>query len=200
MNNLDRVLQILQEQSPPWYDENDFTEPLPFTLSANQYSGYKVLVEYPHKLQLIQRYDNLAFVLGVLQDDGTFNQHILTRTTLPRVGSPKNLKKALQVDLVLASDIIKNGGLAKSVYKEIISRYTLISDFEQHGKAKNLWKAISNMKDIFVYVYDGSTKDYIREDGKIKRYIGESIPDEEIWGKDLKHMSRVLVASTTEIE
>jgi hypothetical protein len=90
--------------------------------------------------------------------------------------------------------------LTKETYLSIARKYTLISDSEQFIASKNLWKSISREDEIYVYVWDGLTNSFILENNKPKRYNGNNIVENEIWGKEAKHIARLLVASPKEIK
>jgi hypothetical protein len=191
--------ELLKEESPFLNDAKSLTMTLLPSLSIPQLERYKKIKYYGDDVHLLQKKDKTSFILGKCLEF-KFIQFVQVMVTLPRIGAPQNLKKALQVEMVNTTKEATDTGFASATYIEIAKHYPLISDFEQYQLSKKLWISVARSEEINVYVYDGLLKDYLREDGVVIRYNGSNIPENEIWGKDAKHIARVLVASIRRIK
>lgn len=113
------------------------------------------------------------------------------------VKSIPGLKNPFQVGLVETRDSELGRGIAKSTYLFLIRiGYELVSDCEQYLGGYWLWKSLSRSDKINVYVWDDLKKDYLRDDnGKLIRYNGSNIPEDEIWSTDESKLHTVLVST-----
>lgn len=113
------------------------------------------------------------------------------------VKSIPGLKNPFQIGLVQTRDSDLGKGIAKSTYKFLVRiGYDLVSDCEQYLGGYWLWKSLSRSDKINVYVWDDLKKDYLRDDnGKLIRYDGSNIPEDEIWSTDESRLHTVLVST-----
>lgn len=113
------------------------------------------------------------------------------------IKSIPRLKNPFQVGLVQTRDSHLGQGIAKSTYLFLIRiGYDLVSDCEQYLGGYWLWKSLSRSDKINVYVWDDLKKDYLRDDnGKLIRYNGSNIPEDEIWLTDESKLHTVLVST-----
>lgn len=145
------------------------------------------------------------FRAGVIEpaDDEPINQLvILTQISHNDVNqidvkSISGLKNPFQVGLVETRDSHLGRGIAKNTYLFLIRiGYELVSDCEQYLGGYWLWKSLSRSDKINVYVWDDLKKDYLRDDkGKLIRYNGSNIPEDEIWSTDESRLHTVLVST-----
>lgn len=145
------------------------------------------------------------FRAGVIEpaDDEPINQLvILTQISHNDVNqidvkSISGLKNPFQVGLVETRDSHLGRGIAKNTYLFLIRiGYELVSDCEQYLGGYWLWKSLSKSDKINIYVWDDLKKDYLRDDkGKLIRYDGSNIPEDEIWSTDESRLHTVLVST-----
>lgn len=145
------------------------------------------------------------FRAGIIEpaDDEPINQlSILTQISHNDihqidVKSIPGLKNPFQVGLVETRDSHIGRGIAKSLYLFLIRiGYELVSDCEQYLGGYWLWKSLSSSDKINVYVWNDLKKDYLRDDnGKLIRYNGSNIPEDEIWSTDESKLHTVLVST-----
>lgn len=145
------------------------------------------------------------FRAGVIKpaDDEPINQlSILTQISHNDVHqidvkSIPRLKNPFQVGLVETRDSHLGRGIAKNLYLFLIRiGYELVSDCEQYLGGYWLWKSLSRSDKINVYVWDDLKKDYLRDDnGKLIRYNGSNIQEDEIWSTDESKLHTVLVST-----
>jgi hypothetical protein len=193
--------KYLTEMSPPYLHNSEMMSLKSLsTISKEQMErAWNKIVNFGENEYLLQRKNKTAFILGVLEEN-TFYQYVQVFLTLPRVGSPQT-KHSYQVEMVNVSRGKEDSGFTRKAYIEIAKHYTLISDSEQYQASKKLWQSVAKSDEVYVYVYDGMIKDYLRDSEKnIIKYNGKNIDENEIWGKNTKHISRVLVASMKGIE
>lgn len=139
-----------------------------------------------------------TFIAGKLRNN-EFVIYSELSTSVPSKHAPTFIKNSLQVDMVDTVEEFQSLGYAKQLYKQIIKKYTLISDTEQYKASKNLWKSIAREPDVFVYIWNDSNNSFILDDQqKPKRYNGINIIEEEIFGNQDKHHKIVLVATNKE--
>lgn len=149
------------------------------------------------------------FRAGVIKpaDDEPINRlSILTQISHNDVNqidikSIPGLKNPFQVGLVETRDSHLGRGIAKSTYLFLIRiGYELVSDCEQYLGGYWLWKSLSRSDKINVYVWDDMKKDYLRDDnGKLIRYDGSNIPEDEIWSTDESKLHTVLVSTVKKL-
>jgi len=108
--------------------------------------------------------------------------------------------KRKHIKLVRVNENFSDQKVSTDMYTFVAKHFDLISDRIQYKGAKDLWKTLAKQNRINVYVFDEETKDYIRSEGKIVKYNGKNLDDSEIWGSDLKHQARLLVAVNRELE
>jgi hypothetical protein len=97
-------------------------------------------------------------------------------------------KHAIKVELVKTATEKRLGGLAWTLYRNIINKdYIIVSDSEQYKGAKALWKKLLSDNMLDTYFFDTEEKDYITVELK----------DEDIWAKfpNTNKENIVLVAS-----
>jgi len=137
-----------------------------------------------------------GFIAGLLTKKGLSTVVMITCRVVAYPTEPSGLANYQQVSMVNTSKEFADKGRAKLVYTEIAKKVDLVSDHEQYLGAKGLWKSLARESDVNVYVFDGRTKDYIRdEDGTIKRYNGNNLQDSAIWGNTMDHKLVLLVAT-----
>lgn len=113
---------------------------------------------------------------------------------------PLGLTNYQQVSMVNTAKGFTEKGNAKLVYNEIAKSVDLVSDHEQYLGAEGLWKSLARESDINVYVFEGFKNDYIRDtSGKLKKYNGSNIKDENIWGTTTQHKTVLLVATIKDL-
>ena len=81
-------------------------------------------------------------------------------------------------------------GYTKDVYNLIAKNYDLVSDWEQYGLAKPLWKSLARNSEVNIYVFS---------DNRYRLYDGQNISEKEIWG-GVERASTLLVATTKNME
>lgn len=148
-------------------------------------------------IEVYKKKNNFGFIAGVKDGDSfTYFLDIKTRHHSYPVRPSNLLIPNFQVSFVNISEDYAEQTYTKSVYKFLISKYDIVSDHEQYLGGKRLWQSISSQSDVFIYVFDGNTDDYIRDDsGQIVRYQHDSINEKNIWGNSIDFSKILLVAS-----
>jgi hypothetical protein len=73
-------------------------------------------------------------------------------------------------------------GIMSNVYKLIAERgFTLISDSTQFESAQAMWMKMSRDPNYFIWVVDADSGFFKDEDGKIIRYVGQKLIDDQVW-------------------
>lgn len=108
----------------------------------------------------------------------------------------------VQVQGVVVLDNLQEFGLATFMYETLILKkgLVLVSDNEQYAGGKALWKHIAKTStDLKVFVFDSvPMKFYPFDTDERLRYLGDNIPDDEIWSidPDLEKHPIVLIAES----
>lgn len=88
----------------------------------------------------------------------------------------------LHVASVSVSEEESGTGRTRSVYEIIAQHYALVSDNVHYRGAVFLWKSIARSSNVFVYVWDHSTMDWLRDSrGTPVKYNGTNISADTIW-------------------
>lgn len=191
MNNIQKALLVLQEMSP-YYNPNGLTlidSPTSISLEHLK-SAWVQVVKIDNFFYIYKKRNNLSFILGIKTKD-RFKIISSVVTTLPRSGTPI-FKNAYQVEMVYSNDQWRNHGYTKLLYKVICDEIILLSDSEQYGYSKKLWQSLAKDSDVNIYVYDCLDK-------SLTSYDYKNINETEIWGRDLKHISKILVGTTKQL-
>ena len=109
---------------------------------------------------------------------------------------PTQLDNWVQVSMVTVDKQRALEGYTKATYEAITKHFDLVSDRKQYWAAKKLWQSLARNSAAHIFVFDGTTQDYVRDaDGKPHKYDGKNIPENTIWGKSIPHAKRLLVAT-----
>lgn len=138
-----------------------------------------------------------SFETGV-EDLSILTQIDENETRLVDVTKIPQLRNPFQIGLVQTKNSSTGKGIAKAMYI-FLTRigYDIVSDCEQFLGGYWLWKSLVKSDKINVYVWDDIKKDYLRDDnGKILRYDGNNIPEDEIWSTDESKLHTVLVSTS----
>jgi hypothetical protein len=87
-------------------------------------------------------------------------------------------------------------GLASAVYQALVDDgYVIVSDSVQYDGGKQLWKKLSILPSLNVFVYDNLTRDFIKDDsGEIINYNTKNLTDDKIWLPNSKCRRFILIA------
>lgn len=108
-----------------------------------------------------------------------------------------NLKNSFQIGGVNTIKERAGQGIASNAYIDLTKYYNLISDTEQYEGGRGIWERICKDKRINVYVWNGNTMDWFRDDnGKAIRFNGKNIEPNEIWGTGYEE--KILLVATRE--
>lgn len=103
----------------------------------------------------------------------------------------------IQIGLVNVSKKFSDRGLARETYIWLTEKVTIVSDTEQYFGGRKIWESIAKDKRINVYVWNGNTMDWFRDDtGKAIRFNGKNIEPNEIWGTEYEE--KILLVATRE--
>jgi hypothetical protein len=185
MSHITKTIEILNEE--PWYKKEGLNVSNPVTSISLEHlkSAWKLVKEFDQLIAMYQRVDGLGFIVGAREE--RFNIFTSLNCTKPREGTPK-YKNSVQVAMVYANEGWKDSGYTKLMYTEAAKVCILISDSTQYGRSKDLWKSLARDPHINVYIYDGMNK-------SITLYDSNNINENEIWGTEGKHVSRLLVGT-----
>jgi hypothetical protein len=195
--------KFLLEFMPYFYDEE-----LPLQ-SLSSLSSTTIKLEYSHigyisthDIDLYENKQHGGIIAGRLIEDEFYSIiRIACEERNLYVNSMQLNEKRKQIKMVNTDKHFTRFGIANDVYVFIATKFDLISDRIQYKGAKALWKAIARQKRINVYVFDESLKDYLRdEQGHIILYNGSNIDDDDIWGTEDNHHSRLLVAVDRDLQ
>jgi hypothetical protein len=151
------------------------------------------------EIEIFQKNDNTAFVVGLLDDNGNLIHFLDIQTENKSYPiEPSQLSpNYCQIGMVLISKNAAQQGITSAVYQYLIKRFDIMSDNVQYIGGKRLWKSLASSNYANIYVFDGNVNDYVRDvDGKILNYNGTNIDEDFIWGKTIEHQNRILVASS----
>lgn len=108
-----------------------------------------------------------------------------------------NLKNSFQIGGVNTIKERAGQGIASNAYIDLTKYYNLISDTEQYEGGRGIWERICKDRRINVYVWNGNTMDWFRDDnGKAIRFNGKNIEPNEIWGTEYEE--KILLVATRE--
>jgi hypothetical protein len=158
--------------------------------------AYTLVTAFDDDTFLYRKAGGLGFVYGY-RGSIEFIIFVNVTMTVPRVGAPKkHLVKPVQVEMVQVTEGWEEKQNTKKTYLTISQHYALISDSEQFLASMKLWQSVARESMSNVYVYDGLSRDYLRgTGGHVIRYDGKNIEQNEIWGREAKHIARLLVAT-----
>ena len=142
-------------------------------------------------IQVYEKNTGTGFIAGFERSEN-FN-HFLdigTRQTVYPVEPIGLSTDHHQVSSVLVAEGFEQRGYTKEVYNLIATKYDLVSDWEQYGLAKMLWKSLARNSGVNVYVFS---------DDNYRLYDGLNISEKEIWG-GMNRSSTLLVATTKNME
>ena len=142
-------------------------------------------------IQVYEKNTGSGFIAG-FERSGNFN-HFLdigTRSIAYPVVPPGLNSNYHQVSSVLMAEGSDQRGYTKDVYNLIAKNYDLVSDWEQYGLAKPLWKSLARNSEVNIYVFS---------DNRYRLYDGQNISEKEIWG-GVERASTLLVATTKNME
>jgi hypothetical protein len=105
-------------------------------------------------------------------------------------------KKQLQISIVATVPNLEGLGLASSIYQALMDDgYVIVSDNVQYEGGKRLWKKLSIVPSLNVFVYDTIEHDFIKDDsGKVINYDTKNLADDKIWLPNSKGRRFVLIA------
>lgn len=164
--------------------------------------GFKYLGTVSEQdLDIYENEDTGAILAGVMID-GRF--YISLRITCEErslyVRSMQLSDSRKHVKMLNTDKDFARQGIAKDVYIFVAQHFDLVSDRVQYLGAKVLWQSLAKSSPINVYVFDESTKDYIRDSlGDIINYNGSNIDENLIWGQTNQHHDRLLVATVRKL-
>jgi hypothetical protein len=143
MAKFTEILKSINEMSP-YYNNNGLTITNPVTKISLEHleNTWTFQKDFGNDIFFYQRNDKLAFAVGIKNSD-KFIVYTIVFCSKPRTGTPKH-KNAIQVEMVHANETWKNSGFTKSMYEEIANNFILISDSEQYGLSKDLWKSLAS--------------------------------------------------------
>jgi len=153
-------------------------------------------------ISVLQKNNDLGFVVGIF-DGGSFKYFLDIKTRdNPYPVKPTNLSEPyFQISYVSINDLFAEQGYTRSAYKFLVSKYDLVSDYEQYLGGQRLWKSLSKESDVFIYVFDGNKGDYIRNEHNVPiRYMNDSVEASRIWGSSVEYSKILLVASKNEMK
>lgn len=197
--SFDKFRVMLREMSQYLNDATSLPLKSLSSISLDQLNrAWKLTKEFEEDIYLYEKRLGKGFIMGKIVDD-KFHIYVDVAIKDSPIGIPK-IKKTIQVELVNASSEFTEKGYAKKAYLEITKHYTLVSDSEQFIASKRLWQSIAREPEVNVYIYDSFEEDFLRnEEDSIISYNGKNIDEKEIWGKDGKHINRLLVGTIKDI-
>lgn len=172
---MDRDYQLLGKSGKvEYYTNKTVTKVLAGNFSTAEYEGgYKTIAFYV--------YSDLG-----LRENPSFDNF------------PKDHNLLRQVSLVNTVEGFQDQGIGKSMYLLLVSKgYTVLSDTEQYLGGKKLWQSLAkkNRRDSTITIYQGKSKDYLRDSNQDKIvYDGSNIPDKDIWGSHNKTLTLLVLS------
>lgn len=134
---------------------------------------------------LIQK-DNASLIglqAGAVPIDGRFRPvfHLMFKAK-HELNFPNNFTNIVQETRVVIDRAFGNRGVMTSVYKMIVDAgFTLVSDSTQFESAQAMWIKLSRDPNYFIWVVDADSGFFKDEDGKIIRYVGQKLIDDQVW-------------------
>lgn len=186
------------EVAHPLIDEEDLELIQLPRISMNTIRQFYNLIDtFGDAVELYMNNVSGAFISGkrLHEEFVPFVSVMCKKPSYPGANIPAQLDNWVQVAMVNVDKMAALQTYTKSTYEIISKHFDLVSDRKQYWAAKKLWQSLAR-SNSHIYVWDGSTKDYVRDsNGMPHKYDGSNIPENVIWGKTTEHAKRLLVAT-----
>jgi len=186
IKKLIETIELLNEM--PKYSQDDLPLGHLSQISINSLNkSYSLLGNVAENaIQVYEKNTGTGFIAG-FERSGNFNHFLdigTRRVSYPVI--PHGLKPDYhQVSSVLIAEGYEQRGYTKEVYNLVAKNYDLVSDWEQYGMAKMLWKSLARNSNVNVYVFS---------DNRYQLYTDNNIDEREIWG-GIEKSTTLLVAT-----